>query len=379
MVTISQSLEIVVLGLADRRQELMMAKAWHGAASCPRRTVSILLCFVHFLLIQASSAFSTFHGEKGNIIPSRLHVVSDIEASTKSENFAGNDQIQLFSLKWTPDDCISKPVRDVWRWKDASLGDGRDFFVPKPKTIRSLQDYIIGKLPSISECMVVSNCARLEILCVTKHKNDNLSEELARCLAAQVFARRSNRPQLLQTMLVQHMDLPEMAIDQNVEITPMCFEYASAISKHWLHISGCEAVSRHLCLVAAGIAPRPRRPDREVIFRPFSSRDSHILLQLKRTKDAATGKALNTLIEYALRAGKAVRTVEQVPEIEMLREYGSGDSKYSTGAPLVLSRQVAEVRIFDIDKLQIWPFCLYFNCKPQCLTGLLHSISCVKY
>ena len=310
-----------------------------------RPHVFILLCFATLLILHSSSAFLTLHGTEWKV--SRLsQAATEPETSSISDNFDAYDHIHLFSLKWTPDECISKPVRDVWRWKDASLGDGRDFFVPKPKTIRSLQDYIIKNSQSIDECVVLSNCARLEIICVTKEQNANPSLEIARCLAAQVFSNQNGRPQLLQSMLVQHLDLPHIAIDTNAEITSTCLEDSMAIDRHWIHVRGCEEVCRHLCLVAAGIAPRPRRPDREVLFRPFSSRDSHILLQLKRTKEAATGTNTNILIVYAQRAGKAARSVEQVPEIEQLREYGSGDSKYSTDPPLQLSQLVAEVRTF---------------------------------
>ena len=41
-------------------------------------------------------------------------------------------------------------------------------------------------------------------------------------------------------------------------------------------MEGAYEISNHLCLiaVAGGLAPRPNRPDREVIFRPYSSRDA---------------------------------------------------------------------------------------------------------
>ena len=39
-------------------------------------------------------------------------------------------------------------------------------------------------------------------------------------------------------------------------------------------MEGAYEISNHLCLIAGGLAPRPSRPDREVIFRPYSSRDA---------------------------------------------------------------------------------------------------------
>ena len=53
---------------------------------------------------------------------------------------------------------------------------------------------------------------------------------------------------------------------------------------------------RQVCM-----AGRPRRPERETIFRPFSSRDANSLLQLKCSKQVATGPLVNTVLKYALR------------------------------------------------------------------------------
>jgi hypothetical protein len=116
-------------------------------------------------------------------------LTEDTSSAQQQQQYnATTQEVYLFSLQWNPDDCISKPVRDLWKWKDATLGDGRDFFVPKPKTIAALQDYIVMKASSsnnllLLECSVISNCARLEILCVA-HKNP--LKEIAQCLVAQM-------------------------------------------------------------------------------------------------------------------------------------------------------------------------------------------------
>jgi hypothetical protein len=289
--------------------------------------------------------------------------------TTTTQQQEEEDDVYLFSLQWTPDDSISKPVRDLWKWKDANLGDGRDFFVPKPKTIAALQDYIVRKsaasasasnntndnhLHLLQECSVISNCARLEILCVAPTNiNTNPRLHIAHCLVAQMQA-VPPKPQIFQSMMM--MDWPDMVLDPNA---PLGVEgdndAARNIANHMTQIKGLEAVLLHLSLVAAGMADRPRRPDRETIFRPFSSRDAHVLLQLKRTKDALAisyGKQqqtkrqrrrLDQLLEYALRAGKAARNPQKVPLLEVLRDYGTGDSKYSTQAPKELLNQVAKV------------------------------------
>ena len=287
-----------------------------------------------------------------------------------------DDSIHLVSLQWTPDDRISKTIRDVWKWKDVALGDGRDFFVPKPKTMQALQDYILKYSPSIQECAILSNCARFEILFVTNVNvnhavptssstsvDDDPMDCLCRCIASQVLSSRARAQsrRSIYALLNQHMDVPDLAIykdapvrtkkqlqqQQPTESNPTHGEDSESFevaSDFWDHYQGVEAICRHLSLVAAGMALRPRRPDRPVIFRPFSSRDAHILLQLKRTKEVAQPDGrIRQLFDYALRAGKAARNSKHVPELEWLRSYGSGDSKYSTQPPLHLSKQVAEV------------------------------------
>jgi hypothetical protein len=268
--------------------------------------------------------------------------------STNHQNATNDGTVHLLSLNWTPDECISKPVRDVWKWKDSSLGDGRDFFVPKPKTIQALQDFILEHCPSLSECAVLSNCARLEIVCVTQDFRDPV-EDISRALSAQLASSQA-RKRPMYAMLAQHVDLPDLAIDPKAPVA--CSEESDEIATHWKHLVGVEAVCRHLSLIAAGMALRPRRIDREVPFRPFSSRDAHILLQIKRTKEVANGRRVQQLLDYALRAGKAVRNEDKVPELKELRSFGSGDSKYSTEPPKELTQKVTKVgrvAMFDIE------------------------------
>lgn len=301
--------------------------------------------------------------------PLRSSVEETTNPSTNHENTTDDGTVHLLSLNWTPDECISKPVRDVWKWKDFTLGDGRDFFVPKPKTIQALQDFILRHCPSLSECMVLSNCARLEIVCVTRNYKDPV-EDISRALSAQLTSSQT-RKRPMYAMLAQHVDLPDLVIDPKAPVT--CSEESDAISVHWTHLVGVEPVCRHLSLIAAGMALRPRRIDREVPFRPFSSRDAHILLQLKRTKEVANGRRVQQLLDYALRAGKAVRNEDKVPELKELRPFGSGDSKYSTEPPKELTKKVAKVgraAMFDIEHFvrrgpNFCPF-MFFCHRQQC-------------
>jgi hypothetical protein len=88
---------------------------------------------------------------------------------------------------------------------------------------------------------------------------------------------------MFQVLTQSMMDWPELVLDPNAPLG-VEGEEARQIANHMTQIQGMEAVLYHLSLVAAGMADRPRRPDRDTIFRPFSSRDAHVLLQLKRTK-----------------------------------------------------------------------------------------------
>ena len=117
-------------------------------------------------------------------------------------------------------------------------------------------------------------------------------------------------------------------------------DQSKELERYWTQFNGIESIVHHLSLVAAGIASRPNRPNRETIFQPFSSRDAHILLQLKRTKEVAKGSTINKILEFALRAGKAARNTDIVPEIEQLRSY----SQYSSETPKSLSLEIAQVR-----------------------------------
>jgi hypothetical protein len=296
----------------------------------------------------------------------------------------------------------SKPVRELWKWKDSVLGDGRDFFVPKPRTLVALQNYILDHCPSLSgqeesECVILSNCARFEIIVVCQtdnnqqlsvpsiatgnHTNDpsfqvKLVEEISRCLLVQMnyYSVKQQERSGWQDIFLFAAANPTMAVDRPQDIltmnAPGVSYYdrdnqidSSLLLPYWDVWVGAESILPHLCRIAAGMAPRPRRPDRAVLFRPFSSRDAHILLQLKRTRDSCITKQnhvlekkdgahsgrqrrrLAVLLEYALRAGKAARNPKIVPELESLRTEYRASTSSSTISAKTLEQSV---RVADI-------------------------------
>ena len=267
--------------------------------------------------------------------------------------------VSVFSLQYTPDEKFSKPVRDVWKWKDSILGDGRDFFVPKPKTIMNLQQILINHVDGLQECSILSNCARFEVLCVWEapSSTDHQSriQDISRIILQQVDYYFKAKNQLIFSM-TKSLDRPGLLLSDEIENqvdTDMVV--VQELSRHWDRYDDLSEILFHVCEISAGMATRPRRPFRPVIFRPFSSRDAHILLQLKRTKDVVSSSSgtLNRVLECALRAGKAARNPLKATSLKLLEGYGDGSSKYSSSdPPLELSNQVKEdVLIQVIDPL----------------------------
>ena len=251
------------------------------------------------------------------------------------------DNVHLLSLQWTGENlAFSKPVKDVWRWKDSVLGDGRDFFVPKPKTLTALNRLLTTSCSSVEECSVVSNCARFEIIVWGQENTTTIQEQVSHCLAAQVLSYQKRPFPILQDQL-SRLDSPRL-IDSDAVF---CNDegIVNDIATHWTCLTGIEAVCHHLCLVAAGMAIRPNRPDKKVPFRPFASRDAHILLQLKRTP--TEGSRVKLLLDAALSSGKAARDPNQVPELKPLRDYGTGNSKYSIDPPAALTDAAAQAAL----------------------------------
>lgn len=255
--------------------------------------------------------------------------------------FTAGGNVHLLSLQWPNESlAFSKPVKDLWRWKDAVLGDGRDFFVPKPRTLTALNRHLIETCDSVVECSVLSNCARFELLVWSPETSDVVRDSVSKVLAAQVQAHQRRPFHILQDQIAR-LDSPK-SIYANA---PPCDgeSIVSEIRTHWNCQSDVGVVCRHLCLVAAGMASRPNRPDKQVPFRPFSSRDAHILLQLKRTP--SEGTRIKLLLDAALAAGKAARDPQRVPELRSLRDYGSGDSKYSMDPPALVTEAAARAAV----------------------------------
>lgn len=317
------------------------------------RSLFVRFCFLKFCYFEVQGLSSSAPILKPTVSSPSHDVIKAASISADASSTVWD--VSLYSLQWTPDDRISLPVRKVWKWKDSVLGDGRDFFVPKPKTIQKLQTILLNHLSGLRECSVLSNCARLEVLCVWNQEEDDSSpiisrderrlQELSSCLLHQIDFYDSTKNRFVAS-LTQSLDRPNVLSTDSTATIQSDSKNVKDLSRHWTSYSDLSDILLHLCQISAGMATRPRRPERQVVFRPFSSRDAHILLQLKRTKEVVSKNngVLNQLLEYATRAGKAARNDNLVPALSKLKGYGDGSSKYSTSdPPLDLSRQVQQV------------------------------------
>ena len=228
----------------------------------------------------------------------------------------------------------------------------------------------------IEECVTLSNCARFEMLVVLKSKNEqytshttpaassNIESKMAEtasklCMAYQLFRQTENYQSdtfFQRSGLASWIDLPNVILKTNGnDVSPpntISMDQSKSITQleqRLTCINGHRPISNHLSLIASGLAPRTNRPDREVVFRPYSSRDAHILLQLKRTAEVISvhdtqqggrsrGQTIKTLLDCALSAGKAARNERIVPDIRQLKEFGSDGTP-----PVALANIVAEV------------------------------------
>ena len=302
------------------------------------------------VIAESSSEVATANGQSQSSSP----------FAAKTNTHQSKHTLHLLSLPPT-DDAFTKQgeflVRECWKWKDSVLGDGRDYFIPRPRALKAFHSLFVGmiidvtahagivtatltlpfllteggqseirlRLPlelhstnfasthdssfqssadlsfserfAIDECVVLSNCARLDVLLVlinmpnddnlvgvsTMHNITEIADIAARYAMAynlhqQINSRRSKGTTLLErTGLSSWLDLPgviETTTTTTSPITQKQFTEINQLGQRLISIDGPHAISTHLCLVACGLAPRTNRPDREVVFRPYSSRDA---------------------------------------------------------------------------------------------------------
>ena len=221
----------------------------------------------------------------------------------------------------------------------------------------------------IEECSVLSTCARFDFIFVVRCTADTRP----RCMTGPTTNNGSGKATSPQETALNNR-LGEL-VARNI-----CKQHAEQSSKS--KFSGADEKeitsaisSKHdlgdiikgLCLMASGLAARPDRPTgpHKVMFKPFSSSDSHIMMQLKRLVEIistsnsikhqqrinssssrkrkrkqvsggtnnssrrlrSSGGRIRLLLNGALRAGKAARNEAAVPEILQLKPYAKNEDE----------------------------------------------------
>eukprot|EP00588_Corethron_pennatum_P032562 CAMPEP_0194341736 /NCGR_PEP_ID=MMETSP0171-20130528/90600_1 /TAXON_ID=218684 /ORGANISM="Corethron pennatum, Strain L29A3" /LENGTH=406 /DNA_ID=CAMNT_0039107183 /DNA_START=30 /DNA_END=1250 /DNA_ORIENTATION=+ len=256
---------------------------------------------------------------------------------------APREEIFLVSLPHPSAAGMSPVVSDLWRWKDCVLGNGVDFFVPRVKTLRAFNSFLLGPLGAgeICEAATLSNCARMEVYLRVRWEGGECGADIPAGLAASVgtaLAAQLSRSTSWGDSLTSALDVPSRIVAGHAADGAD----ASEVARHLTPESGVENIAKRLCEISAGMALRPSRPGRPVPFRPYSSRDAHVLLQMRRAREAVattdgrggsgTGSgALSDIFLGAVRAGAEVRS-SSLPEVREMRPYGGREAPASVAS-----------------------------------------------
>ena len=263
---------------------------------------------------------------------------------SSSSSLRMEERLCWISLKDFNETDYSQPrsIRKLWQWKDTVLGNGHDYFVPRPNAIQSIQNAIQNtnymteeNRMIIQHCSVMSNCARLDILLQVHTNNtttttNDVLKHVARVLSHQLsLSTTTTTTSSWKEMIGNALDLPGMvrtfdssssSSSGREEEQVVIQEISSQLQMNW----NITEIITHYCEVASGLAHRPNRPTRKVQFRPYSSRDAHILLQLKRTLALCHSSRLAQVYKIALTCGKAMRSD---PYFQPLRPYSNSNTK----------------------------------------------------
>ena len=261
----------------------------------------------------------------------------DIEEGDADNIYDGSNLAAKETAKQNPK--ISKYMQLLKRWKYYVLGDGGVYFDQRPKSLSRLNQQLLDVIskelgPQINstikaatsinsniilpqeelfqnmeiECAVISTCKRFEILITMEvevessinnnnctniekqHRIDIIKSIIASYFAKQITLQRRklkllgvipflafprDRPSRIKTISSNNS-----LIQQRQQQNEMYNELKETIHEQIIIVNGIQNVTKRLIQLASGLLDRP-------IFRPFSSRDSHIMFQLKKTSDSS--------------------------------------------------------------------------------------------
>ena len=264
------------------------------------------------------------------------------------------------------------PASRVWRWKEAALGHGQDYFTWPKAPHRALGDALCARAPArdggdgadgcggglrVVEAAALGTCARLDFYIAAETvAPETDAARLASLAVAGLLLdvtrrwRAAGAPQYSASAglaglaaltggdgggaakLIRECErtLPASPPDDDLERVRACVEV----------LEGPEACATHVARVACSLASRGARrragergggsargsPEH---FDPFNARDAHVMHQLRKALEAATTppptpprekpRRVRALLETALAVGAAARDARRTPAIRTLR------------------------------------------------------------
>lgn len=345
------------------------------------------------LLLVFYPCFSTAFGTSPCIQSRRLtlhssHPYQKIQAISYAQKKAHEGDIltketgiYLLSFPGLYNEIISKRnvhVQKLKNWKEYCLGDGGVYFDQRPRALKALNQCLCrhlsvrlqeeleeksdGRIESV-EVAVLSTCARFEVLIAvsmqSKSSNNEIKDATKNIVKDATINAIINQIQLqnrrlsyrIQKLLPFNlMDRPSriIQVDEHKERKDHKNDVSlkNVIADKFLVYNENDEAIKRMCLIAAGLQDRP-------IFRPFSSRDAHIMQQLKRTVEGTVSLKNNSegnwteapsstfckiVFDASLQSGKAARSPMSLPILLDLKEQSNG-----ADGPPELSQKAAEL------------------------------------
>ncbi len=314
----------------------------------------------------------------------------------------------------------AKHMKQLKRWKYYALGDGGVYFDQRPNTLIALNGLILDRIKNelLSnmfdqyytyhqcdndeekicdndiklniECAVISTCRRFEILLTVEIIEERktkiigyksqIKNIVASCIAEQIICqRRKLQLQEILPFLALPLDRPSRIKYKSQEQLSAATLMPSRLRNIYDGLkgnieaeievfSGVHDVASRLINMSSGLLERS-------LFRPFSSRDAHIMAQIKRSangslrqscsyvreknngeetvqqinhgyyNDKNTTKYIKILFDSALQGGKATRSPKVVPILYQLRKESNG----ADGPPKLSAEAARSAEILAIE------------------------------
>ena len=266
------------------------------------------------------------------------------------------------------------PASRVWRWKEAALGHGQDYFTWPKAPHRALGDALCARAPArgddavadgrdgglrVVEAAALGTCARLDFYVAAETvAPETDTARLASLAVAGLLLdvtrrwRAAGAPQYSASAGLAGLAAfaggdggGAARLIRECEHAPPASPWDDADDLERVRacvevLEGPEACATHVARVACSLASRgarragerggsaPRRGSPEH-FDPFDARDAHVMHQLRKALEAATTppptpprekpRRVRALLETALAVGAAARDAHKTPAIQTLR------------------------------------------------------------